>query len=46
MKEMLCHSNAGNEIQILTITNFLNRDIEDDCRKAVVLMARAHPSDT
>jgi cytosolic carboxypeptidase protein 2/3 len=43
---VLCQSNAGNEVDVLIITDFFASPLELSVRKAVVLAARVHPGET
>ena len=45
-KTTLCQSNAGNDIDILIVTNFESQSMEIAQRKAVILTARVHPGET
>ena len=45
-KTILCQSNAGNEVDVLIVTNFSSTPMELSIRKAVILTARVHPGET
>lgn len=45
-KTVLCQSNAGNDVEVLIVTNFLSQPIDLSVRKAVILTARVHPGET
>lgn len=42
----LCKSNAGNEVDLLIVTNFESEPVQMSVRPAVILTARVHPSET
>ena len=45
-KTVLCKSLAGNDVDVLIVTNFTSEPIELSVRKAVVLTSRVHPGET
>lgn len=45
-KTILCQSNAGNDVDVLIVTNFSSTPMELSVRKAVILTARVHPGET
>lgn len=45
-KTVLCQTNAGNDVEVLIVTNFQSSPVDLSVRKAVVLTARVHPGET
>ena len=45
-KTVLCKSLAGNDVDMLIVTNFASLPEEIAVRKAVILTARVHPGET
>jgi murein tripeptide amidase MpaA len=45
-KTVLCKSLAGNDVDMLILTNFASDPSEIATRKAIVLAARVHPGET
>jgi murein tripeptide amidase MpaA len=43
---VLCKSLAGNDVDVLIITNFKSEPIELSVRKSVVLTSRVHPGES
>jgi hypothetical protein len=45
-KTVLCQTNAGNDVEVLIVTNFTSQPIELSFRKAIIFTARVHPGET
>lgn len=45
-KTVLCKSLAGNDVDVLIITNFNSEPIELSLRKSVILTSRVHPGES
>lgn len=45
-KTVLCKSLAGNDVDVLIITNFLSEPIDLSVRKSVILTSRVHPGES
>lgn len=45
-KTVLCKSLAGNDVEMLIITNFKSEPEEISIRKAIILTARVHPGES
>lgn len=45
-KTVLCKSLAGNDVDMLIVTNFASMPEDIAVRKAVILTARVHPGET
>jgi hypothetical protein len=45
-KTVLCKSLAGNDVEMLIITNFKSIPEEISIRKAIILTARVHPGES
>lgn len=45
-KTVLCKSLAGNDVDMLIVTNFSSAPEEIAVRKAIILTARVHPGET
>jgi murein tripeptide amidase MpaA len=45
-KTVLCKSLAGNDVDMLIVTNFMSAPEHIALRKAVILTARVHPGET
>jgi len=45
-KTVLCKSLAGNDVDMLIVTNFASAPEEIAIRKAVILTARVHPGES
>lgn len=43
---MLCKSLAGNDVDMLIVTNFASQPEEIAVRKAIILTARVHPGES
>ena len=43
---MLCKSLAGNDVEMLIVTNFTSVTEEIAVRKAIILTSRVHPGET
>ena len=43
---MLCRSLAGNDVDMLIITNFLSDPVDIAVRKSIILTSRVHPGET
>lgn len=43
---MLCKSLAGNDVDMLIVTNFASDPVDIAVRKSVILTARVHPGET
>ena len=43
---MLCKSVAGNDVDVLIITNFLSEPVELSVRKSIILTSRVHPGES
>lgn len=46
MRKLLCHTLAGNRVELLTITNSCKSPEEMKGRKGIVFTARVHPGET
>jgi murein tripeptide amidase MpaA len=45
-KTVLCKSLAGNDIDVLIITNFMSDAVELSLRPAIILTSRVHPGES
>lgn len=45
-KTVLCKSLAGNDVDMLIVTNFLSDPVDIAIRKSVILTSRIHPGET
>ena len=45
-KTVLCKSLAGNDVDMLILTNFLSDPLEISVRKSVIMTSRVHPGET
>lgn len=45
-KTVLCKSLAGNDVDVLIVTNFTSEPIELSIRKAIIITSRVHPGET
>ena len=45
-KTVLCKSLAGNDVDMLIVTNFLSDPVDIAVRKSIILTARVHPGET
>ena len=45
-KTVLCKSLAGNDVDMLIVTNFVSDPVDIAVRKAVILTSRVHPGET
>lgn len=45
-KTVLCKSLAGNDVEMVIITNFKSDPEEISIRKAIILTARVHPGES
>ena len=45
-KTILCKSLAGNDVDVLIVTNFMSDPIELSLRPSVILTSRVHPGET
>jgi cytosolic carboxypeptidase protein 2/3 len=45
-KTNLCRSNAGNDIDVMIVTNFTSPQVNISLRPAVILTSRVHPGET
>lgn len=45
-KTVLCKSLAGNDVDMLIVTNFLSDPVDIAVRKSIILTSRVHPGET
>jgi hypothetical protein len=45
-KTVLCKSLAGNDVDMLILTNFTSDPVEIAMRKAIILTSRVHPGES
>ena len=45
-KTVLCKSLAGNDVDMLIVTNFLSDPVDIAVRKSVILTSRVHPGES
>ena len=45
-KTVLCKSLAGNDVDMLIVTNFASDPLEISVRRSIILTARVHPGET
>lgn len=45
-KTVLCKSLAGNDVDMLIVTNFISDPVDIAVRKSIILTSRVHPGET
>ena len=45
-KTILCKSLAGNDVDMLIVTNFISDPVDIAVRKSIILTSRVHPGET